>query len=93
MAKLGMLPVPGGTAPARPPIHLMKVTTAPVSGYWHCAVKPGGSVEKGAPLGTIYDLVGPGEHKIVAEVGGPVIYHVTSLAITKGEPLVGVATH
>jgi len=93
MAKLGMLPAARFAATPRPPIHLMKVTTAPVSGYWHCAVKPGGSVEKGALLGTIHDLVGPGEHKIVAEVGGPVIYNVTSLAITKGEPLVGVATH
>jgi uncharacterized protein len=91
MAKLGMLPDRGGAERPRPPIYQMKVATAPVAGYWHCAVSPGARVERGAPLGVIYDLVGPGEHPITAEHSGPVLYHVTSLAISVGEPLVGIA--
>ena len=90
MGKLGMLPDPGAET-AGPPIYTMKVATAPVAGYWHCAVSPGARVERGANLGVIYDLVGVGEHRITAEVSGPVIYHVTSLAISVGEPLVGIA--
>ena len=53
---------------------------------------PGARVDSGQPLGVIYDLAGSGEHRISAEVSGPVIYNVTSLAISVGEPLVGVAT-
>ncbi|HKX10452.1 MAG TPA: succinylglutamate desuccinylase/aspartoacylase family protein [Stellaceae bacterium] len=91
MGKLGMLPDRVGEIP-RPKIWQTKTATAPMAGYWHCAVWPGAHVEKGQPLGVIYDLVGPGEHRITSEVSGPVIYHVTSLAISVGEPLVGVAT-
>jgi uncharacterized protein len=90
MAKLGMLPDRGSERP-RPPIYQMKVATAPAAGYWHCAVSPGASIERGAPLGVIYDLAGSGEHRITAEHSGPVLYHVTSLAISVGEPLVGIA--
>jgi uncharacterized protein len=90
MGKLGMLPDRAAETP-RPPIYTMKVATAAVAGYWHCAVSPGARVERGQPLGVIYDLAGPGEHRIAAEVSGPVIYHVTSLAISVGEPLVGIA--
>ncbi|HEV3177649.1 MAG TPA: hypothetical protein VGZ72_16770, partial [Stellaceae bacterium] len=90
MGKLGMLPDRAGVMP-RPPIYTMKVATAPVAGYWHCSVSPGARVERDAPLGVIYDLAGSGEHRITAEVSGPVIYHVTSLAISVGEPLVGIA--
>ncbi len=86
-----MLPDRVGTLP-RATIWQTKLATAPVAGYWHCAVSPGARVERGAPLGVICDLAGAGEHRITAEVSGPVIYHVTSLAISVGEPLVGVAT-
>jgi hypothetical protein len=48
-------------------------------------------IERGAPLGVIHDLVGQGQRRIIAEQSGPVLYHVTSLAITEGEPLVGIA--
>jgi uncharacterized protein len=91
MGKLGMLPDRAGEVP-RPKIWQTRTAMAPVAGYWHCAVSPGATVEKGQPLGVIYDLAGPGEHLIAAEFSGPVIYHVTSLAISVGEPLVGVAT-
>jgi uncharacterized protein len=90
MAKLGMLADRGAVPPPSRLCH-MEVTTAPMSGFWHTAVAPGALVERGAPLGTIHDLVGDGRRDIVAEQSGPVLYHVTSLAITKGEPLVGIA--
>jgi uncharacterized protein len=90
MAKLGMLSDVGGTRPA-PLVCRMAVTKAPVSGYWHPAVTPGATVERGATVGVIHDLVGPGKRTILAEHSGPILYHVTSLAITEGEPLVGIA--
>jgi uncharacterized protein len=90
MAKLGML-TDRGAVPPPSRLCRMEVTTAPMSGFWHPAVAPGALVERGAPLGTIHDLVGDGRRDIVAEQSGPVLYHVTSLAITKGEPLVGIA--
>jgi uncharacterized protein len=90
MAKLGMMKTGGGTAP-RPTVCRMEVTKAPASGYWHCAVSPGATVARGATLGTITDLLGQEKRTIIAEHAGPVLYHVTSLAITEGEPLVGIA--
>src|SRR5216684_1521178 len=90
MAKLGMLSDMSGTRQA-PRVCQMAVTKAPVSGYWHPAVTPGANVERGAAVGIIHDLVGPGKRTILAEHSGPILYHVTSLAITEGEPLVGIA--
>lgn len=90
MAALGMREddVPKTTPPM--PCE-MKVTISPASGFWHCAVSPGDHVRRGDVLGTIHDLIGRWERAIVAEETGPVLYHVTSLAITEGEPLVGIA--
>ncbi len=91
MAKLGML-TDGGNAATQPPVICrMEVSKAPASGFWHCAVSPGTAIERGAPLGVIQDLLGEEKRTIVAEHSGPVLYHVTSLAITAGEPLVGIA--
>jgi uncharacterized protein len=91
MAKLGMLPEAGGGTKAAPLVCRMAVTKAPVSGFWHPAVTPGANVERGAAVGVIHDLVGPGKRTIEAEHSGPILYHVTSLAISEGEPLVGIA--
>jgi len=91
LAKLGMLPdAARATTPAQR-ICRMAVTMAPASGFWHPAVSPGVTVERGATLGVIHDLVGSGQRTILADHAGPVLYHVTSLAISEGEPLVGVA--
>jgi uncharacterized protein len=91
MGKLGMLPARNASVTPAPRVCRMEVTKAPVSGFWHPAVSPAATVERGATLGVIHDLVGPGKRVIVAEQSGPVLYHVTSLAITEGEPLVGIA--
>ena len=90
MGRLGMLPDIAAAERPSPTIYQTKVATAPAAGYWHCWVSPGAHVEKGQQIGVIHDLVGPGEHRIMADYSGPVIYHVTSLAISVGEPLVGI---
>jgi predicted deacylase len=91
MAKLGMLKETGGGTVPAPLVCSMAVTKAPVSGFWHPAVTPGAKVERGAAVGTIHDLVGSGKRTILAEHSGPILYYVTSLAISEGEPLVGIA--
>jgi uncharacterized protein len=91
MGKLGMLPARNAPVTPPPRVCRMEVTKAPVSGFWHPAVAPAATIERGTPLGVIHDLVGPGKRMIVAEHAGPVLYHVTSLAISEGEPLVGIA--
>jgi predicted deacylase len=91
MTALGMRQDHGASGAPHPTLCRMEVTTAPASGFWHCAVSPGAHVKRGAALGVIYDLVGQWERRIEAEHSGPVLYHVTSLAITEGEPLVGIA--
>ena len=91
MAELGMRRKVGSVGAPRPTLCRMVVTTAPAAGFWHCAVTPGAYAKRGATLGVIYDIVGRWERGIVAEHSGPVLYHVTSLAITEGEPLVGIA--
>lgn len=90
MAKLGMLSDVKGSG-TTPRVCQMAVTKAPVSGFWHPAVTPGAEVERGATVGVIHNLVGPGKRTILAEHSGPILYHVTSLAISEGEPLVGIA--
>jgi predicted deacylase len=91
MAKLGMLSDVGAATKPAPRICRMAVTKAPVSGFWHPGVTPGATVERGATVGIIHDLIGAGKRTIVAEHSGPVLYHVTSLAISEGEPLLGIA--
>ena len=91
MAKLGMLADDAVAPTSTPRVCRMEVTKAPASGFWHPAVSPGALVERGAPLGVIHDLVGQKRRRILAEHSGPVLYHVTSLAISEGEPLAGIA--
>ena len=91
MAKLGMLSDASAAPKPAPRLCRMAVTKAPVSGFWHPAVTPGANVERGAAVGVIHDLVGTGKRTIAAEHSGPILYHVTSLAISEGEPLVGIA--
>jgi predicted deacylase len=91
MAKLGMLSHVSPAPKSAPRICRMAVTKAPVSGFWHPGVTPGATVERGATVGIIHDLVGAGKRTIVAEHSGPILYHVTSLAISEGEPLLGIA--
>jgi predicted deacylase len=92
MRRLGMLPAAAGAPePPAPTLCRMATTAAPAAGYWHPAVALGMPVEIGTRLGTLYELTGAGERAVLAETAGFVLYHSTSLAISAGEALVGVA--
>ena len=71
----------------------MAVMTAEQEGCWYAFKKLEEKVKKGDTLGEIRDFFGNvlGEYK--AEEDGTLLYVVTSLAITKGDPLtaIGVA--
>lgn len=90
MAELGMMAKTNQTKPA-PRLVRMEVATAPDAGYWTCTTKPGAEVKKGDRVGTVADLIGRWETPILAEHSGPVLYHLTSLAVNKGQALIGIA--
>lgn len=60
-------------------------------GMWYPAVRPGERVVPGQALGRITDLFGRPLQAPVAGGGGTVLFTVTSLAINRGDPLVGIA--
>jgi predicted deacylase len=94
MAHLGMLSNSAKAAPPpaqQPVVCSMVGSPAPAAGYWHPAVKLGQKVKPGDLLGTLYDLGGKWERKIEIEREGMILYHSTSLAISQGEALVGIA--
>ncbi len=68
----------------------MAVMTADHEGCWYPARKLEDTVKKGDTLGEIRDFFGNvlGEYK--AEADGVLLYLVTSLAITKGDPLTAI---
>ena len=72
-------------------LHLPRRRAAPIAGYWHPAIKLGDKIKPGDRLGTVRDLVGKDVRTITAEREGMVLYHSTSLAISAGEALVGIA--
>ena len=90
MGELGMM-AKTNQAKAPPRLCRMEVATAPDAGYWTCATKPGAEVKKGDRVGTVADLIGRWEKPILAEHSGPVLYHLTSLAVSKGQALIGIA--
>ena len=93
MAHLGMLSNTARTvppSPKKPELCSMAGSAAPVAGFWHPTIKLGDEVKPGDRLGTLHDLSGEGKRDILAERGGMVLYHSTSLAISQGEALVGI---
>ena len=91
MAELGMTPKANVKRAAEPRLCRMEVAMAPEAGYWHVFTKPGATVSKGERVGVIRDLVGEWEKPILADHSGPVLYHLTSLAVSKGQALIGIA--
>lgn len=91
MAELGMTAKANRPAGSAPRLCRMEVAMAPEAGYWTAEVTPGMDVEKGARVGVIADLVGQWEKPILAEHSGPVLYNLTSLAVSKGQALIGIA--
>ena len=91
MAELGMTAKANQPAKAAPRLVRMEVATAPDAGYWTCTTRPGAEVRKGDRVGTVADLIGRWEKPILAEHSGPVLYHLTSLAVNKSQALIGIA--
>lgn len=63
---------------------------ASFSGAWYPAVKLGEDVVKGQKVGEIRNLLGETVEEIISEVDGIVVYIITSLAISKGEPVLSI---
>lgn len=91
MAELGMMAKANRPAGNAPRLCRMEVAMAPEAGFWNAEVKPGAMVEKGQRVGVIGDLLGQWEKPILAEHSGPVLYNLTSLAVSKGQALIGIA--
>jgi uncharacterized protein len=92
MAELGMMAKANRPAAAAAPrLCRMEVAMSPEAGFWTAAVSPGMTVEKGSRVGVVADLVGRWEKPILAEHSGPVLYNLTSLAVSKGQALIGIA--
>lgn len=89
MAALGMrdaAPAPLPTAA----VERFVVTTSEADGRWYPEVRLDARVEAGQPLGVVRDLLGEVVQEPRAPVAGVVLYYVASLAIARGDPLVGI---
>ncbi len=89
MARLGMR----GPEPAPRPtvaIDAFVVLTSDVDGRWYPAVRLDARVEAGQTLGEVRDLLGAVVQEVRAPVAGVVLYYVSTLAINRGDPLVGI---
>lgn len=91
MAALGMTAKANRPAGPAPRLCRMEVAMAPEAGYWTPEVTPGATVEKGQRVGVIADLIGEWEKPMLAEHSGPVLYNVTSLAVSQGQAMIGIA--
>jgi predicted deacylase len=89
MRHLGML---AGAPTPRPtvPIDAFVVLTSDHEGRWYPRVRLDARVEAGQPLGEVRDLLGNVIQEATAPVSGTVLYYVATLAIDRGDPLVGI---
>jgi len=65
---------------------------APVTGLWRPAVAIEQEVAAGDRLGTLTDPLGEPLADVAAPCAGMVLYHLTSLAVHEGEPLVNLVS-
>jgi predicted deacylase len=93
MHHLGMIDGPV-EPPPRPEPHVvtMWVPTAPCDGLWYPARDLGAAVAAGESVGEIRDVFGTVLATIPSEREGFVLYRLTSLAVNRGEALLGVGT-
>jgi predicted deacylase len=89
MQHLGMLQ---GAPTPRPTIAVERfvVLTSAHEGRWYPRVRLDAHVEAGELLGEIRDLLGDVVQAVTAPVSGTVLYYVATLAIDRGDPLVGI---
>lgn len=93
MHHLGMIagPVPPANQPA-PEFVTMWVPTAPCDGMWYPTKDLTEVVCEGDELGEIRDVFGTVLATVRSEKEGFVLYRLTSLAVNKGEALLGVGS-
>ncbi len=93
MCHLGMVGRPVQPAPQLAPEFVtMWVPTAPVDGMWYPAKDLTEVVCVGDELGEIRDVFGTVLASVRSEKEGFVLYRLTSLAVNKGEALLGVGS-
>jgi len=66
----------------------MRATT---TGYWHPAVEVGDRLSAGTVVGEVQDAFGEVLERPAAPMDGVVIFHVSSLAMNAGDPLLALA--
>jgi predicted deacylase len=89
MAHLGLR----APAPAPKPtvaIDVFRVLTSEADGRWYPNVRLDARVEVGQVLGEVRDWLGAVVQVVRAPVAGVVLYYVSTLAINRGDPLVGI---
>ena len=89
MAHLGMH-APGSEAQPTVAIDEFRVLTAEADGRWYPTVRLDARVEVDEVLGEIRDWLGAVVQEVRAPVAGVVLYFVSTLAINRGDPLVGI---
>ncbi len=93
MHHLGMIAGPVAPAPqAMPQVVTMWVPPAPCDGLWYPAKDLSEPVALGETLGEIRDVFGTVLATVPSEREGFVLYRLTSLAVNRGEALLGVGT-
>ncbi len=93
MHHLGMIDGPVAPAPQEEPhVVTMWVPAAPCDGLWYPAKDLDAPVATGENLGEIRDVFGTVLATIPSERAGFILYRLTSLAVNRGEALLGVGT-
>ena len=64
--------------------------SATTSGCWYPSVSPGNPVKSGEKVGEIRDFFGRQLKEYFAEVDGVLLYVVSSLAISEGDPIIAI---
>lgn len=88
MAGDAIAPPPG----AEPQFVTLWSLASPLDGLWYPSARLGAQVRAGEVLGEIRDLFGAVLIPIVSEASGTLLFRMTSLAVNRGEPLLGVGT-
>lgn len=90
MRHLGMWPGEISATPAPEEHRTFAWLRATRTGLWYPLAAAGTTVEKGQAVGEIRDLTGILQERFTAPQSGVVLFHVSSLAINEGDPLLGI---
>ena len=89
---LGMAASSGQPLPEAPRIVTMWVPTATVDGLWYPSKQLGDAVAAGEVLGEVRDVFGTVLETVKARDDGFLLYKLSSLAVNRGEALLGTGT-